>query len=145
MQWLWDIGNRRLCCKSSRKQQKQTSETFCYKKKTDRITDPTAVGPSGICDGRQRNRQIGEQRKQGSGLRGRREIFIGSEIPFWTQETHCIFMVMHLFYFCLKNWQHVAIKVFLQNTVKMSIVTKRHVIDRVGQKKIPHCQQWEVS
>lgn len=65
--------------------------------------------------------------------------------PFWTQETHCIFMIMHLFDFCLKNWQHVAIKVFLQNSVKMSIVTKRHVIDRVGQKKIPHCQQWEVS
>lgn len=44
-------------------------------------------------------------------------------------------MIMHLFDFCLRNWQHVVIKVFLQNTVKMSIVTKRHVIDRVGQKK----------
>lgn len=38
-----------------------------------------------------------------------------------------------------------VIKVFLQNTVKMSIVTKRDVIDRVGAEETPHRQQWEVS
>lgn len=38
-----------------------------------------------------------------------------------------------------------VIKVFLQNTVKMSIVTKRDVIDRVGAEETPHHQQWEVS
>lgn len=41
---------------------------------------------------------------------------MGSEVPFWAQEAHCIFMIMHLFDLCLKNWQHAAIKVFLQNT-----------------------------
>lgn len=38
-----------------------------------------------------------------------------------------------------------AFNVFLQNAVKVSIVTKKDVIDRYRAEEIPHRQQWEVS
>lgn len=28
---------------------------------------------------------------------------------FWIQDARCIFMIMHLLYFCFKNWQYVCI------------------------------------
>lgn len=37
-----------------------------------------------------------------------------------------------------------AFKVFLQNNVKVSLVTKRDVIDRLGAE-VPYCQQRKVS
>lgn len=34
---------------------------------------------------------------------------LGSGVSFWNQGAYCVFMIVHLFHFCLKNWQHVCI------------------------------------
>lgn len=54
-------------------------------------------------------------------------------------------MIMHLLYFCFKKLAVCLHIRFLSRTLKVSIVTKRDVIDRLGAEEVPHCQLREES